>query len=110
MEWEQEKELFVGLLEKAKEKYQIEEKGYELLEKKKSNVYVGVVESKTPASFLLKFGGGISDGYGNSPNVIVVETTTAQGLELKDTPSECQGRELYGKLYRKNIKIRGRRC
>ena len=110
MNWEQEKELFLGLLEKAKEKYQLEEKGLELLEQKKHNLYVGVVDSETPASFVLKFGGGIrSDGYGHSPNVVVIETTAAKEEKLKDTPSERQGREMYGKLYRKNIKIRGRR-
>ena len=110
MNWEQEKQFFLGLLEKAKEKYQLEEKGLELLEQKKHNLYSGVVESERPASFVLKFGGGIrSDGYGHSPNVIVIETTAAKEEKLKDTKSEDLGREMYGKFYGKNTKIRARR-
>ena len=110
MKWEKEKQLFLGLLEKAKEKYQLEEEGLELLEQKKHNLYVGFVESETPASFVFNFAGGIrSDGYSHSANVVVIETTAAKEEKLKDTPSECLGREMYGKLYRKNIKIRGRR-
>ena len=110
MNWEKEKELFLGLLDKAKEKYQLEEEGLKELDQKKHNLYVGVVESETPASFVLKFGGGVrNDGYSHSPNVVVIETTAAKEEKLKDTKNEDMGREMYGKLYRKNIKIRGRR-